>query len=55
MEKELQKISAENGAFYADMAILANSQGKLLTTNENGEPVLQEIKPEKSDKSQEED
>ena len=54
MEKELQKISANNGAFYAQMAISANDQGKLLTVDEYGEPVLREIKPEK-DKSEEQD
>ncbi len=47
MEKELRKISKSNGAFYAQMAILANSRGKLLTVDEHGEPVLRDIEPEK--------
>lgn len=34
MEQILQKISKENGAYYAHMAIIANRLGKKLSANE---------------------
>jgi len=43
MEKSLREISLKNGRLYAKIADLANRTGKLLSVNDKGELVLQDI------------